>query len=119
MNSSLFKSLKKIHPLQTQQQQHVFHSNNPFLCDNFDDANSCDVVGEENFFNVDDSADTELLFLPDDELTTSVTTKNDEIESQLLKNKREKFSNASPTMKFCLLVVSPPSNKLFQVSERA
>lgn len=93
-------------------QKIVFHSNNPFLCDNFDDASSCDVGGGENFFNVDDTNDTELLFLPDDELTT----KNDEIETQLLKNKREKFSNASPTMKFCLLVVSPPSNKLFQVS---
>lgn len=102
-------------------QQIVFHSNNPFLSDNFDDASSCDVVGGENFFNVDDSNDTELLFLPDDELTTSVTTKNeDEIETQLLKNKREKFSNASPTMaKFCLLVVSPPTNKLFHVSVEA
>lgn len=99
-------------------QQIVFHSNNPFLSDNFDDASSCDVVGGENFFNVDDSNDTELLFLPDDELTTSVAMKNeDENDTQLLKNKREKFSNASPTMaKFCLLVVSPPCNKLFQVS---
>lgn len=117
-SSSLNLNLLNQSHFDTQQQQIVFHSNNPFLSDNFDDASGCEVVGGENFFNVDDSNDTELLFLPDDELTTSMMAKSDEIESQMLKNKREKFSNASSTMKFCLLVVSPPSSKLFQVSER-
>lgn len=111
----------------------VFHSNNPFLSDNFDAiTNSCEAGNGVNFFNVDDSNDSELLFIPDDELTMATTTtrtnemtaslssttvlRNDGLETQLLRNKREKFSNASPTMKFCLLVVSPPSNKLLQVS---
>lgn len=111
----------------------VFHSNNPFLSDNFDAiTSSCDAGSGVNFFNVDDSNDSELLFIPDDELTMTTATvrtnelpaslssttvlRNDGLETQLLRNKREKFSNASPTMKFCLLVVSPPSNKLLQVS---
>jgi hypothetical protein len=108
-------------------QQIVFNSNNPFLSDNFDAiVNSCDANsgGVDNFFTVDDS---ELLFLPDDELKqtkatsmgpTAMTTsfsattmmRNDGMETQLLRNKHENFS------KFCLLVVSPPSNKLLQVS---
>lgn len=116
--------------------QIVFHSNNPFLSDNFDaTTNNCEVeYGGENFFNIHDSNDSELLFIPDEELMTitnstatlstkinetlssDVAVRNDGLETQLLKNKREKFSNASPTMKFCLLVVSPPSSKLLQVS---
>jgi hypothetical protein len=99
--------------------QMIFNSNNPFLNDDFDaivsDGGNC---GAENFFNVDNKSD--LFFLPS---TSSVDTNNgmsrnesEEQDEQLLKNKREKFSNASPTMKICL-VVSPPTNKLFQVSQ--
>ena len=105
--------------------QIVFNSNNPFLNDNFDSITS-DISGNDgnkldNFFNINDSSDSELLFLSD-EVTTATTTlmkENDDNlnqqDEQVLKNKREKFSNASPTMKICL-VVSPPTNKLFQVS---
>lgn len=109
--------------------QIVFNSNNPFLNDNFDSITS-DISGNDgnkldNFFNIDDSNDSELLFLSD-EVTTTTTIEHgmlmkenddnlNEQDEQVLKNKREKFSNASPTMKICL-VVSPPTNKLFQVS---
>lgn len=98
-----------------------FSSNNPFLNDDFDVITTHEDEGGgeklRNFFKMD-SSDSELLFFPtDDSVLTPL--KNDSVDddfndSQLLKNKREKFSNAS-TMKICL-VVSPPTNKLFQVS---
>lgn len=143
--SSLYSSSMPMN----QHSQIVFNSNNPFLNDNFDaitnDVGAFDGNKLNNFFNIDDSNDTELLFAPDDEImisssstviysqkttpaakTTSPTSttmltnensydENSHEEAQLLKNKREKFSNASPTMKICL-VVSPPTNKIFQVS---
>lgn len=117
---------------QQQQQQQVtsnsghivFSSNNPFLNDNFDSIMT-DTSGDcgHNFFNIDDSNDSEVLVLTSDEVVTTTTrTKllNDDDDlnqedEQSLKNKREKFSTASPTMKICL-VVSPPTNKTFQVS---
>lgn len=94
----------------------VFNKNNPFLNDTFDAITAHEDEGggkiDTSFFNIDDSNESELLFFAED------ASKNacDEIEEKLLKNKREKFSNAS-TMKICL-VVSPPTNKLFQVSMR-
>lgn len=89
--------------------QIVFNKNNPFLNDHEDEGGG-DV--DTSFFNIDDSNESELLFFSEE--TSQKTC--DEMEEQLLKNKREKFSNAS-TMKICL-VVSPPTNKLFQVSMR-
>jgi hypothetical protein len=89
----------------------MFNSNNPFLNDTFDAITAHEDEGggkiDANFFNIDDSNESELLF--EAENAAAVVE-----EEQLLKNKREKFSNAS-TMKICL-VVSPPTNKLFQVS---
>lgn len=91
----------------------IFNSNNPFLNDNF--ATSIDETkyGNEavNFFNVDDIEDGEEYKTKDED--EYLNTGQDGIEHQLLKYKREKFSNAS-SMKICL-VVSPPTNKLFQV----
>lgn len=90
----------------------IFNSNNPFLNDNF--ATSIDETkyGNEavNFFNIDDIEDGEQYTTKDEDFSN---TEQDGIEHQLLKYKREKFSNAS-SMKICL-VVSPPTNKLFQV----
>jgi hypothetical protein len=123
-------------PMNLHQQQRggghiVFSSNNPFLNDNFDAITNDVSDGNKlnNFFNIDGDRD-ELLFMPDDDMTaaTSTTSTNALLmkgnsgeeshqEAQLLKNKREKFSNASPTMKICL-VVSPPTNKVFHVSAR-
>lgn len=95
-------------------QPFTFNSNNPFLNDTFDAIIAHEDEGGGNidasFFNIEDTQQSELLFLSDDTLLNQ----SEEIEEQLLKNKREKFSNAS-TMKICL-VVSPPTNKLFQVS---
>lgn len=92
----------------------TFNSNNPFLNDTFDSIISHEDEGGGNidasFFNIEDTQQSDLLFLTDDTLLNQ----SEEIDEQLLKNKREKFSNAS-TMKICL-VVSPPTNKLFQVS---
>jgi hypothetical protein len=96
--------------------QMVFNSNNPFLNDTFDAIIAHEDEGggkiNTNFFNIDDNNESEFLYLAEE------TTKKacEEMDEQLLKNKREKFSNAS-TMKICL-VVSPPTNKLFQVSNR-
>lgn len=95
--------------------QMVFNSNNPFLSDTFDAITAHEEDGDvlklaANFFNVDENSESESL-----NFSGEVTMRSDDaIEEQLLKNKREKFSNAS-TMKICL-VVSPPTNKLFQVS---
>lgn len=140
-SSSISQSSLNLNLIANQQQvisdsicgsQIVFNSNNPFLSDNFD-CITTDNGGNkkfDNFFNIDDSNDTELLFLSasDEVMTTTTTTTTtavmkDENEEDLnqqdehsLKNKREKFSNASPTMKICL-VVSPPTNKTFQVSD--
>lgn len=95
-----------------------FNSNNPFLNDNFDEITVHEDEGggkiDANFFNIDDKADSELLYLEED---TPAKQTCDVMEERLLKNKREKFSNAS-TMKICL-VVSPPTNKLFHVSAMA
>lgn len=97
-------------------QPFTFNSNNPFLNDTFDAIIAHEDEGgggrniDTSFFNIDDTQQSELLFLSDDTLLDQ----SEEMEEQLLKNKREKFSNAS-TMKICL-VVSPPTNKLFQVS---
>jgi hypothetical protein len=97
----------------------VLNKNNPFLNDTFDPITSHEDEGggqiDTNFFNIDDSNESELLFFAEEALKKEC----DEMEEQLLKNKREKFSNAS-TMKASglLLVVSPPTNKLFQVSIR-
>ncbi|XP_070495014.1 uncharacterized protein [Chironomus tepperi] len=112
--------------------QIVFNSNNPFLNDNFDSITN-DISGNDgnkldNFFNIHDSNDSELLFLSD-EVTTTTTIEHgtmmkenddnlNQQDEQALKNKREKFSNASPTMKICL-VVSPPTNKLFQLKSKS
>lgn len=83
-----------------------FNSNNPFLNDTFAKITAHEDEGggkiNTNFFNIDDSNESELLFLADE-----TTQSGDVIEDQILKNKREKFSNAS-TMKICL-VVSPPT----------
>lgn len=96
------------------QQPFTFNSNNPFLNDTFDAIIAHEDEGGGNidtsFFSIDDTQQSEMLFLSDDTLLNQ----SEEMEEQLLKNKREKFSNAS-TMKICL-VVSPPTNKLFQVS---
>lgn len=94
----------------------VFNSNNPFLNDTFDAITAHEDEGggrkiATNFFDMDDVDETETLLLAKD---SSGTTTHEEMDEQLLKNKREKFSNTS-TMKICL-VVSPPTNKLFQVS---
>lgn len=92
----------------------TFNSNNPFLNDTFDAITAHEDEGggkiNTNFFNIDDNNESELLYLAEN----TETGEGDVMEEQLLKNKREKFSNAS-TMKICL-VVSPPTNKLFQVS---
>jgi hypothetical protein len=89
----------------------MFNSNNPFLNDTFDAITAHEDEGggkiNANFFNIDDSNESELLYEAENAAVVE--------EEQLLKNKREKFSNAS-TMKICL-VVSPPTNKLFHVSE--
>lgn len=89
--------------------QMIFNSNNPFLNDTFDAITTHEDEGggklDENIFN-----QTRGTFLRDE----MAINDSDLMEDQLLKNKREKFSNAS-TMKICL-VVSPPTNKLFQVS---
>jgi hypothetical protein len=97
--------------------QIVFSKNNPFLNDTFDAITAHEDEGgggkiDASFFNVDDSNESELLFLTEKAPGEACT----EIEENSLKNKREKFSNAS-TMKICL-VVSPPTNKMFQVSKR-
>jgi hypothetical protein len=97
--------------------QIVFSKNNPFLNDTFDAITAHEDEGgggkiDASFFNVDDSNESELLFLTEKAPGEACT----EIEENSLKNKREKFSNAS-TMKICL-VVSPPTNKMFQVSTR-
>lgn len=96
--------------------QIMFNSNNPFLNDTFDAITAHEDEGggevNTNFFNIDDANESDsLLFM---EETTVVSKECEEMEEQLLKNKREKFSNAS-TMKICL-VVSPPTNKMFHVS---
>lgn len=88
--------------------QIVFNSNNPFLNDAFDAITS--QKENVNFFNIDDTHESELLLFAEE----SSRVAGEIMEEQLLKNKREKFSTAS-TMKICL-VVSPPTNKLFQVS---
>lgn len=96
--------------------QIVFNKNNPFLEDTFDAMITHEDEGggeiDASFFNIDDSNESELLFFAEEASKTAA----EEMEEQLLKNKREKFSNAS-TMKICL-VVSPPTNKMFQVSMR-
>lgn len=96
--------------------QIVFNKNNPFLNDTFDAITTHEDEGggkiDTNFFNMDDSNESDLLFFAEEASKKTC----DEMEEQLLKNKREKFSNAS-TMKICL-VVSPPTNKMFQVSMR-
>lgn len=91
----------------------IFNSNNPFLNDNFGTSIDETKYGNEavNFFNVDDIEDGEEYTTKDED--EYLNTGQDGIEHQLLKYKREKFSNAS-SMKICL-VVSPPTNKLFQV----
>lgn len=95
-----------------------FNSNNPFLNDNFDEITVHEDEGggkiDAGFFNIDDKTESELLYLGED---TPAKQTCDVMEERLLKNKREKFSNAS-TMKICL-VVSPPTNKLFHVSAMA
>lgn len=96
-----------------------FNSNNPFLNDNFDEITVHEDEGggkiDANFFiSDDDKTESELLYLAGD---TPAKQTCDVMEERLLKNKREKFSNAS-TMKICL-VVSPPTNKLFHVSAMA
>lgn len=102
----------------------MFNSNNPFLNDTFDAITAHEDEGggevNTNFFNIDDANESESLFVAEDAaaVATSLLSKDDseEMEEQLLKNKREKFSNAS-TMKICL-VVSPPTNKMFHVSRK-
>lgn len=100
----------------------VFNSNNPFLNDSFDATTTHEDEGGgkmiTNFFNIDDKHELETLFFAEacDAEDMELSNQYDLIEEQLLKNKREKFSNAS-TMKICL-VVSPPTNKLFHVSMR-
>ncbi|CRL03588.1 CLUMA_CG016274, isoform B [Clunio marinus] len=98
--------------------QIVFNSNNPFLNDTFDAITTHEDEGggeggkiDTNFFDIDD---TDLLVF-----TQQSTEKKtcEEMDEQLLKNKREKFSNTS-TMKICL-VVSPPTNKLFQLKSKS
>lgn len=101
--------------------QKLFNSNNPFLNDTFEAIPADEDEGEEhggsNLFNVDVTNESELLFCTENAPTIIHDSKTSEMEEeQLLKNKREKFSNAS-TMKICL-VVSPPINKLFHVSMR-
>lgn len=94
--------------------QIVFSKNNPFLNDTFDAITTHEDEGggkiDASFFNVDDSHESELLFLNEDAVACA------DIDENSVRNKREKFSNAS-TMKICL-VVSPPTNKMFQVSKR-
>lgn len=98
--------------------QIMFNSNNPFLNDTFDAITAHEDEGggevNTNFFNIDDDNESASLFVT--EKSTTVSKDCEEMEEQLLKNKREKFSNAS-TMKICL-VVSPPTNKMFHVSIR-
>lgn len=96
--------------------QIMFNSNNPFLNDTFDPITAHEDEGggevNTNFFNIDDANESASLFIAEE---AAVASKDcEEMEEQLLKNKREKFSNAS-TMKICL-VVSPPTNKMFHVS---
>jgi hypothetical protein len=105
--------------------QMIFNHNNPFLSDSFENSttsvlasSSTDVNGsggsgggskvDENFFNIDDTNESDLLFF----VERSKCSLEEEVQSSV-RNKREKFSNASST-KICL-VVSPPTNK-FQVS---
>lgn len=99
--------------------QIMFNSNNPFLNDTFDAITAHEDEGggevNTNFFNIDDVNESTSLFVAEQQETESKDC--EEMEEQLLKNKREKFSNAS-TMKICL-VVSPPTNKMFHVSRRA
>jgi hypothetical protein len=142
LNLNLFN---QSHATDASSGQIVFSSNNPFLSDNFDaitvhedEGGGCHVRNklDELLNNIDASNDTELLFFTADDVkkmtaaaaTTTTTTvsgasvkacdskeENFHPDEDVLKNKREKFSNASPTMKICL-VVSPPTNKVFHVS---
>lgn len=96
--------------------QIVFNKNNPFLNDTFDAIIAHEDEGggkiDASFFNVDDSNESDMLFMTE----KGSNEASIDIDENSLKNKREKFSNAS-TMKICL-VVSPPTNKIFQVSRR-
>jgi hypothetical protein len=96
--------------------QIVLNKNNPFLNDTFDAITTHEDEGgggkiDTSFFNIDDSNESDMLFFAEE----SSKKASDEMEEQLLKNKREKFSNASTMNISPFLVVSPP-NKLFQVS---
>lgn len=88
-------------------EQTTFNSNNPFLNDTFEA-----IMAEK----VEDKLCSNFLIREPDKvfLGDTMTPGKELMEDQLLKNKREKFSNAS-TMKICL-VVSPPTNKIFKVS---
>lgn len=87
--------------------QMVFNSNNPFLNDTLEAIQDDESSGKfsATFFNIDALEETGTTIFSE-EIAIS------DCDDQLLKNKREKFSNAS---KICL-VVSPPTSKLFQVS---
>jgi hypothetical protein len=91
--------------------QMIFNHNNPFLSDSFENTttSSTDVNGkvDESFFSIDDANESDLLYFVE-------RSKNCLPEQSSVRNKREKFSNASTSTKICL-VVSPPTNK-FQVS---
>jgi hypothetical protein len=96
--------------------QMIFNHNNPFLSDSFENnstatttTTSMDVNGklDENFFNIDDSNESDLLFFMERSKSSFAE------QSSSVRNKREKFSQNAST-KICL-VVSPPTNK-FQVS---
>ena len=89
--------------------QIVFKSNNPFLNDTFDAVTTHEDEGGGKLHETFYKQESEKMI---DEM--AIDNDGDLMEHQLLKNKREKFSNASTT-KICL-VVSPPTNKLFQVS---
>lgn len=99
----------------------VFKSNNPFLNESFDATDASAANGStfvENFFRMDDEEqfDGKMAFLSKTSASRQIiTTAKSQEESSHLKNKREQFSNAS--MKICL-VVSPPTNKFFQVSKQ-
>lgn len=99
----------------------VFKSNNPFLNESFDASEVSAANGSnfvENFFRMDDEEqfDGKMAFLSKTSASRQIiTTAKSQEESSHLKNKREQFSNAS--MKICL-VVSPPTNKFFQVRRR-
>lgn len=108
LNLSLMSQFNVNPKVDTSVGKFVFNSNNPFLNDTLD-TNDDDKSGDKcnaSFFNIDALQESGTTFFNEDSLIG-------DCDDQLLKNKREKFSNAS---KICLLVVSPPTNKLFQVS---